>query len=157
MPMNMILNQMLFVFVLAGMLSFSDISTITYVGAEKKISETHDGEWTKKRRKFKKGDTLTYCQVLRLTDRDKKTRIMTVFANSVIRESKMRSKLKIDYMMKRERVYLHKVFFFDVDVLDEQRVDTSIKEHMNAVYIKHPNAKIWCILNADGLLAENRL
>lgn len=119
--------------------------------------EDSQSEGSKKKRKFKKGDTLMYCQILRLTDRDKKTQIMTVFANSVIRESKMRSRLKIDYMMKRERVYLHKVFFFDVDILDEQRVDTTIKEHMHEVHLSYPNAKIWCILNADGLLAENRL
>lgn len=143
---------------LLGAFLFKDGSTASRINLHKSHHFVDSGsEEAKKKRKFKKGDTLVYCQILRLTDRDKKKQIMVVFANSVIRESKMRSRMKIDYMLKRERVYLHKVFFFDVDILDEQRVDTTIKEYMNAVQLYYPNAKIWGILNADGFLAENRL
>jgi hypothetical protein len=90
------------------------------------------------------------CQVLQLTTPHKQQLIMIVFVETGNAGNAARTKLRSNYMLKRERVYLRQVFFADVEILEtiESAIDMSAMFHN--LKNKYENPKLWSILKADA-------
>lgn len=97
-------------------------------------------------------ETILVCQVLRLTNQNKEKYFMVVFCETPIKDSKQRAKLRSDYMLKRERIYLANVFFATVDVVEEQKIQTDTKTYFRLLEDKYDGIRLWAILNTDLFL-----
>lgn len=96
-------------------------------------------------------EKLLVCQVLRLTNSNKEKSLMVVFCESPVKDSKQRARLRNDYMLKRERIYLSRVFFADVEVLEERKVLMEVKPFLKKLEEKYDGLKLWAVLNADTI------
>jgi len=96
-------------------------------------------------------ESLLVCQVLRLTNTNKEKSLMVVFCESPIKDSKQRARMRNDYMLKRERIYLSRVFFADVEVVEERKVSMEVKPFLKTLEEKYDGLKLWAVLNADTI------
>lgn len=101
---------------------------------------------------FNRGDRIVYAQVLQLTGQNKEKFTMIVFADAAYENNLSRTRMKIDYVLKRERIYLAKIFFADADVLEELKDVIDINASMKKMEQKYPGLKCWSMLNADMIL-----
>jgi hypothetical protein len=99
-----------------------------------------------------KGSKLIYCQVLRLTHKTNENNIMAVFAEVTVTASYQRAKMRNDYMLKRERIYLSNVFFADVDVLEESTRVMDVKLFMQTLRERYDGIKLWAVLDGNTIL-----
>ena len=76
---------------------------------------------------------------------------MVVFCESPVKDSKQRARMRNDYMLKRERIYLSRVFFADVEVLEERKVLMEVKPFLKTLEEKYDGLKLWAVLNADTI------
>lgn len=103
----------------------------------------------KKWRHYKRGDTLYYCDVLKLRKINYKEQVFAVFGYSHIYQRKSRSKLKIKYVLKREAHYLSTIFYSKAVRLERTRVDKGYKAHMKILEKKYPSIIMWGVLDAN--------
>jgi hypothetical protein len=103
-------------------------------------------------KKYKKGDTLFYCDVLKLSNQDYGGHIFAVFGYSYIKERKGRSKIRIKYILNRERNYLSKIFYSRAVKVERSRVDVSVKKYMKQLEKKYPKVRMWGVLDANAIL-----
>lgn len=106
-------------------------------------------------------DTLTFkensiekirvCQVLKLTNQNKETSLMAVFCETSITQSKQRACMRNNYMLRRERIYLSKVFFADVEVIEERKVLMEVKPFFKMMEEKYAGLKLWSVINGETL------
>lgn len=96
-------------------------------------------------------EKLLMCQVLRLTNQNKERILMVVFCETTVKDSKQRAKLRSDYMLKRERIYLSRVFFADVDVIEERKVLMDVKTFLKLLEEKYEGLRLWAVLNSDTI------
>ena len=96
-------------------------------------------------------EKLLVCQVLRLTNTNKEKYLMVVFCETPVKDSKQRARMRNDYMLKRERIYLSRVFFADVEVLEERKVLMEVKPFLKTLEEKYDGLKLWAVLNADTI------
>lgn len=96
-------------------------------------------------------EKLLVCQVLRLTNTNKEKSLMVVFCETPVKDSKQRARMRNDYMLKRERIYLSRVFFADVEVLEERKVLMEVKPFLKTLEEKYDGLKLWAVLNADTI------
>jgi hypothetical protein len=99
-----------------------------------------------------KGSKLIYCQVLRLRDKTNEHSIMAVFSEVTVTASYQRAKMRNDYMLKRERVYLGNIFFADVDVLEESTKVMDVKLFMQKLRERYSDIKLWAVLDGNTIL-----
>jgi hypothetical protein len=99
-----------------------------------------------------KGSKLIYCQVLRLTHKTNEHNIMAVFSEVTVTASYQRAKMRNDYMLKRERIYLGNIFFADVDVLEESTKVMDIKLFMQTLRKRYSNIQLWAVLDGNAIL-----
>lgn len=105
-----------------------------------------------KHKKYKKGDTLYYCDVLKLSNQDYGGHMFAVFGYSHIKERKGRSKIRIKYILNRERNYLSKIFYSRAVKIERNRVDISVKKYMKQLEKKYPKVRMWGVLDANAIL-----
>jgi hypothetical protein len=105
-----------------------------------------------KPKKYKKGDTLYYCEVLKLRNQDYRDHVFAVFGYSHIYQRKGRSKLRIKYILNRERNYLSKIFYANAVKVERNRVDISVKKYMKRLEKKYPTVRMWGVLDANAVL-----
>jgi hypothetical protein len=105
----------------------------------------------KKWRHYKRGDTLYYCDVLKLRSLNYKEHIFAVFGFAHIYARRSRSKLKIKYVLKRENHYLSTIFYTKAVRLERKRVDTGYKAYMKILEKKFPSIMMWGILDANAI------
>ena len=77
---------------------------------------------------------------------------MVVFCETPIKDSKQRAKMKNDYMLRRERIYLAQAFFAKVDVVEECRIQTDPKSYFRLLTEKYDGLRVWAILNTEMFL-----
>lgn len=99
-----------------------------------------------------KGSKLIYCQVLRLKDQTNETKVMAVFSEVTVTASYQRAKMRNDYMLKRERVYLGNIFFADVDVLEEIKNAIDVKLYMQKLRERYSEIQLWTVLDGNTIL-----
>lgn len=97
-----------------------------------------------------KGDTLVYYQVLQLHTQDGKEYRMAVLAEAIIETTLSRTRMRIDYMLKRERVYLSRIFFAKVRVLEQARVPEQRELFLKQLEKRFPEIKVWSVLNVNA-------
>ena len=97
-------------------------------------------------------EKILVCQVLRLTNQNKEKSFMVVFCETPIKDSKQRAKMKNDYMLRRERIYLAQAFFAKVDVVEECRIQTDPKSYFRLLTEKYDGLRVWAILNTEMFL-----
>ena len=105
----------------------------------------------KKWRHYKRGDTLYYCDVLKLRSLNYKEHIFAVFGFAHIYARRSRSKLKIKYILKRESHYLSTIFYTKAVRLERKRVDTGYKAYMKILEKKYPSIMMWGVLDANAI------
>jgi hypothetical protein len=103
-------------------------------------------------KKYRKGDTLYYCDILRLSNQDYSGHVFAVFGYSYILERKGRSKIRIKYILKRERNYLSNIFYSKAIRIERKRVDMSVKKYMKDLEKKYPKVRMWGVLDANAIL-----
>ena len=90
------------------------------------------------------------CQVLQLTDQSQHTSIVIVLINKGEGADDSRTKLRCNYLFKRERIYLKNVFFSHVEVLKNY---TDIVD-ANALLVKlkdeYYKPQLWSVLDAHS-------
>jgi len=96
-----------------------------------------------------KGDTLIYYEVLHLKDIDYRQRKLVVFAKAVVTTRRSEARLKIRYLLKRERDYLGKIFFSRVDVIEADQTDMTTTRCLSELEKKYKGVSIWTILDAN--------
>lgn len=96
---------------------------------------------------FLSKEKLVVCQVLQLTNTNKEKHLMVVFCEAPVKDSKQRARLRTDYMLKRERIYLSRVFFADVEILEEKPVSADIKSSLHLLEEKYNGLRLWAVLN----------
>jgi hypothetical protein len=101
---------------------------------------------------LKKGDRILYAQILKVVDQHKKESILIVFADALIEHNPARTRMKIDYILKRERIYLGAIFFAEVSVLEELKNVPDLDMCMKKMGQKYPALMCWSILNADAII-----
>lgn len=112
----------------------------------------NDSAIIKKTRKYKKGDTLFYCEVVKLSNQDYREHVFAIFGYAFIAERKGRSKIRIKYILNRERNYLSKVFYSKAIKMQRKRVDVSLKDYIKILEKKYPNVRMWGVLDANAML-----
>lgn len=60
-----------------------------------------------------------------------------------------RTKLRCNYLLKRERIYLKNVFMADVAVLENYASIVDINSVLQKIKEKYEDVQLWSILNAD--------
>jgi hypothetical protein len=105
-----------------------------------------------KMRHYKRGDTLYYCEVLRLNDINYKNHVLAVFGYAHIKARRGRSKIKIKYVLSREKEYLSTIFYSRAMVLEKKRIDVKVNSYMKKLEKKYPNVKMWGVLDANALI-----
>lgn len=139
--------------ILANLLVVNDTVKINDTNAVTNTDLNHAEKKKKpKPRKYKKGDTIYYCEVLKLSSHNYKEHTFAVFGYAHILARKGRSKMKINYILKRERNYLSKIFYTKAILLERKRVDTSVQEHMKLLEKKFPFVKMWGVLDANAMV-----
>lgn len=96
-------------------------------------------------------EKLRVCQVLKLTNQNKETRLMAVFCETPITQSKQRASMRNNYMLRRERIYLSKVFFSEVEVIEERKVLMEVKPFFKMLEEKYTGLKLWSVINGETL------
>jgi hypothetical protein len=104
-----------------------------------------------KPRRYRRGDTLYYCEVLRLSNNNHKEHFLAVFGYAHILARKGRSKLKIKYVLNRERNYLSRIFYTKASVLEIKRVDIKVNPYMKELQKKYPFVRMWGVLDANAI------
>ena len=87
-------------------------------------------------------EKLLVCQVLRLTNTNKEKSLMVVFCESPVKDSKQRARMRNDYMLKRERIYLSRV---------KRESLMEVKPFLKTLEEKYDGLKLWAVLNADTI------
>ena len=103
-------------------------------------------------RHYKRGDTLLYCEVLKLTKLNGQEHILAVFAHSYIWERRSKSRVKIMYILQREREYLSTIFYTKAKRLQRRRVDTRVNAYMKLLKRDYPFINMWGVLDANAIL-----
>ncbi len=103
-------------------------------------------------RHYKRGDTLLYCEVLKLTKMNGQEHILAVFASSYIWQRRSKSRIKIMYILQRERDYLSTIFYTKAKRLERKRVDTRISTHMKMLKRAYPFINMWSVMDANAIL-----
>lgn len=93
-------------------------------------------------------------QVLRLTNQNREKSLLVVFCETSITNSKQRAKMRSDYMLKRERIYLSNVFFSKVEVLEKEIFSSDIKTCLQLLELKYTQLRLWSILQSDFLFRK---
>lgn len=96
-------------------------------------------------------EKIMVCQVLKLTNQNKETSLMAVFCETSIKQSKQRACMRNNYMLRRERIYLSKVFFADVEVIEERKVLMEVKPFFKLMEEKYAGLKLWSVINGETL------
>ena len=93
-----------------------------------------------------------YCEVLKLTKMNGQEHILAVFASSYIWERRSKSRIKIMYIIQREREYLSTIFYTKAKRLERKRVDTEVSKHMKLLRREYPFINMWSVLDANAIL-----
>lgn len=78
--------------------------------------------------------------------------ILAVFASSYIWQRRGKSRIKIMYILQRERAYLSTIFYTKAKRLERKRVDTKISAHMKMLKREYPFINMWSVLDANAIL-----
>ena len=104
----------------------------------------------------KKGDRIVQAQILRLKNQNKETKWMIVFAEAEYQSSISRTKMRLDYILKRERIYLGNIFFADVAIVESVKEVTDMNLCLKTFVSQYPGLQLWSVLNADGIMQRPR-
>ena len=94
------------------------------------------------------------CQVLKITNQSKQSRVMLVLVQSSLLENKSRTMMRLSYMLKRERVYLKNIFEADIAVLETYRTIVDINSLLQKLQSKYEGLQLWTVVDADALFSK---
>lgn len=97
---------------------------------------------------LKNSNNVFKCQVLQLKAQTGQSRVMVVLVETAANNSS-RTKLRCNYLLKRERIYLKNVFMSDVQVLENYASIVDINSVLKKIKEKYDDVQLWSILNAD--------
>ncbi len=95
---------------------------------------------------------LLYCQVLRLECKNGETKYLAVFSEITITNSVSRAKMRNDYLLKREKIYLEKIFFTKVHVIEEHDRVIDMFAFTQKLKERYTELRLWGIINGDVIL-----
>jgi hypothetical protein len=104
---------------------------------------------------FLKSDHLFECRVFELTNQYRQTKIMLVFITAGENGHPSRNQLRTNYMFKREKAYLKKVFFADVEVLEHFNSVVDASAFLKKLEEKYYKPQVWAVLNTDAFFNAN--
>lgn len=94
------------------------------------------------------------CQVLKITNLSNQSRVMLVLVETSLLENEGRTKMRLNYMLKRERVYLKNIFVSDVAVLETYRTIIDINSLLQNLLNKYEGLQLWTVVDADALFSK---
>jgi hypothetical protein len=94
------------------------------------------------------------CQVLKITNQSKQSRVMLVLVESFTFENGSRTKMRMNYVFKRERRYLKNIFVGDVSILETYRTIVDINSLLQNLQTKYEGLQLWTVLDADALFSK---
>ena len=97
---------------------------------------------------FKQGNY--ECQVLQLTNQNRQTSIMIVFIDKGGKRDNSRTRLRCNYLFKRERIYLKNVFFSDVEILENYNDIVDANALMLKFTKDYYQPQLWSVLNSHS-------
>jgi hypothetical protein len=121
------------------------------------ISESVQSQKNKQETFIPKGETsdtfnknLQYeCRVFELTNQYRQTNRMLVFVETGDAGNKARTRLRTEYLFKREKNYLQKVFFADVRTIEEYSTVVDVHALVQKLKKQHDGLQVWTIIHAD--------
>lgn len=94
------------------------------------------------------------CQVLKITNQANQTRVMLVLVETCNVENESRTKMRVNYLFKRERHYLKNIFVVDVAVLETYRIIVNINSLLQNLQSKYEGLQLWTVVDADALFSK---
>ena len=94
------------------------------------------------------------CQVLKITNQSKQSRVILVLVETSLLENEGRTKMRLNYMLKRERVYLKNIFVADIVVLETYRTIVDINSLLKNLQSKYEGLQLWTLVDADALFSK---
>jgi hypothetical protein len=94
------------------------------------------------------------CQVVKITNQSKQSRVMLVLVETSLLENEGRTKMRLNYMLKRERVYLKNIFVADIVVLETYRTIIDINALLQKLQSKYEGLQLWTVVDADALFSK---
>jgi hypothetical protein len=89
------------------------------------------------------------CRVFELTNQYRQTNRMLVFVETGDAGNKARTRLRTEYLFKREKNYLKKVFFADVRTVDEYSSVVDVHALMQKLKSQHSGLQVWTVIHAN--------
>ncbi len=96
------------------------------------------------------------CQVLKITNLSKQSRVMLVLVETSLLENTGRTKMRLNYMLKRERIYLKNIFVADIVVLETYRTIVDINALLQNLQSKYEGLQLWTVLDAELLFFTSK-
>ncbi len=94
------------------------------------------------------------CQVVRITNQSNQSRIMLVMVETLSSKNESRTKMRINYVLKRERLYLKNIFVADIAVLETYRTIVDIHSLLQNLQSKYEGLQLWTVVDADALFSK---
>jgi hypothetical protein len=95
------------------------------------------------------------CRVFELTNQYRETKIMLVFITAGENGHASRNQLRTNYLLKREKAYLKKVFFAEVQVLEHFNSIVDVSALLKKLEEKYYKPQVWAVLNTDVFFNAN--
>jgi hypothetical protein len=90
------------------------------------------------------------CRVFQLTNQNKQTSIMIVLVETSEAGKDARTKLRTNYLFKREKTYLKNVFFADVEVLEHFPSVIDVPALLQKLKEQYHQPQLWSVLNTQS-------
>jgi hypothetical protein len=94
------------------------------------------------------------CQILKITNATRQSKIMIVLIASGTFENESRTTMRINYMFKRERIYLKSVFVANVAVLETHRTIVDLNSLLEKLKEKYEGIQVWTMIDADAFFSK---
>jgi len=95
-------------------------------------------------------NALFECRVFQLTNQNKQTCIMIVLVETGDAGNDARTKLRTNYLFKREKTYLKNVFFADVEEVENISSVVDVVTLLQKLRAQYYQPQLWSVLNANS-------
>lgn len=95
------------------------------------------------------GNSFSYeCQVLQIITSSGQKRVLIVLVQKNVKDYNNRMQLRTNYLLKRERIYLERIFFGNVIILEHLK-SVDVNTLLNRLEEKYDHPQLWSILNTE--------
>jgi hypothetical protein len=127
---------------------------IVFCQQQKEVKYIHPpvAEGTTGAKNIQGSGKLLYCRVLRLKCKNGETKYLAVFSEITVTNSVNRAKMRNDYLLKREKAYLEKIFFAKAHIVEEHNRVVDMPAFTQKLRERYTELRLWGIINGDVVL-----